>query len=333
MPCFAVVEVVTARRRHGPAAARVPPHALLVAGYLLDHRHAEVDPDDVVRDKGVRPADAGQAPDATGLPIKPESVTLHPGYTPSPVSDHHSQVTSPKAKRTFCGCTIFVLILSIIIAALSAAVIGLAVGTGIQTNRANDAKEKLNALSAEAAAAGPATTTVTVSEAVPTETSFSAITHGCSDEKDATSGTDYTTHFSDKVTFTMFCNSNAPPYAPLLALAVPDFDRCMDACASYTKYIKETFESDSDSVNATCTAVSFVPGWTSKEAAVDANAEGNCFLKSAVSFIPAWTSKEEAINANAEGNCYLKSGEQRRSALEPVKPGPGETHAAILSDS
>ncbi|KAG7105130.1 hypothetical protein HYQ44_016442 [Verticillium longisporum] len=212
----------------------------------------------------------------------------------------------PKAKRTFCGCTIFVLILSIIIAALSAAVIGLAVGTGIQTNRANDVNEKLNALSAEAAAAGPVTKTVTVSEAVPTETSFSAITHSCSDEKDETSGTDYTTHFSDKVTFTMFCNSNAPPYAPLLALAVPDFDRCMDACASYTKYIKETFESDSDSVNATCTAVSFVPGWTSKEAAVDANAEGNCFLK---------------------------SGQQRRSALEPVKPGPGETHAAILSDS
>ncbi|KAF3350584.1 hypothetical protein VD0002_g4573 [Verticillium dahliae] len=247
-----------------------------------------------------------QAPDPTGSPIKPEPATLHPGYTSSPVGDNHSQVTSPKAKRTFCGCTILVLILSIIIAALSAAVIGLAVGTGVQTNRANDAKEKLNALSAEAAAAGPATTTVTVSEAVPTETSFSAITHGCSDEKDATSGTDYTTHFSDKVTFTMFCNSNAPPYAPLLALAVPDFDRCMDACASYTKYIKGTFESDSDSVNATCTAVSF---------------------------IPAWTSKEEAINANAEGNCYLKSGQQRRSALEPVKPGPGETHAAILSAS
>ncbi|KAM0283087.1 hypothetical protein ACHAQH_002690 [Verticillium albo-atrum] len=143
---------------------------------------------------------------------------------------------------------------------------------------------------------------------MPTETGFSALTLGCSDEDEKTSGTEYTTHWTvaDKVSFTMFCNFNAPPLAPLLALAVPDFDRCMDACAMYTRYIKGTFESESDSVNATCTAISFVPGWTSKEA---------------------------AANANVEGNCYLKSGPQRRSALEPVKPGIGETHAALLADS
>ncbi|KAM0328026.1 hypothetical protein ACHAQA_005427 [Verticillium albo-atrum] len=243
---------------------------------------------------------------SVGSPYKAESATLHPGYTPSPINDTHSQATSHKAKKGVCGCgcTLVVLVLSIIVAALAAAVIGLAVGTGIQTNRANDANEKLSALSAS----GPATQTetVTVSASAPTETGYAAITRDCSDEDEKTTGTNYTTEFLNKVTFTMFCNSNAPPFEPLMALAVPDFDRCMDACASYTKYVSAFFDDAEDNVNATCTAVSFIPGWTARES---------------------------AIKAKAEGNCYLKSGRQTRSGLEPVEPGIGETHAAIVSGS
>jgi hypothetical protein len=80
-------------------------------------------------------------------------------------------------------------------------------------------------------------------------------------------------------TFTVYCNMDTP-HAPILSLFAPDFDTCMDACTSYTKYISLDFRhSFSNATNATCDGVSFIPYWTSKKSALAGNAPGNCYLK------------------------------------------------------
>ncbi|KAJ8130968.1 hypothetical protein O1611_g2663 [Lasiodiplodia mahajangana] len=53
-------------------------------------------------------------------------------------------VEQPKEPRRVCGCSVLILVLSAIIAALFVTVIGLGAGTGIQTKRANDAEARLN---------------------------------------------------------------------------------------------------------------------------------------------------------------------------------------------
>lgn len=86
-----------------------------------------------------------------------------------------------------------VFLLSIIIALLSAAVIGLAAGVGVVTNRANDAQGQLDLMTASAASAVAATTvtrTVTTESAAPTGTS--APDKGCSTDPNQVSGTSYT---------------------------------------------------------------------------------------------------------------------------------------------
>lgn len=100
----------------------------------------------------------------------------------------------------------------------------------------------------------------------------------------------------NKVTFTMFCNSNAPN-APLMSLFTANFNNCMDACASFS----------------------------SSEAGFNGNA--TC---AGVSFIPLWTTRSGAVEGKAPGNCYLKPGPQNRTALETPNIGT-ECHAAILN--
>jgi hypothetical protein len=79
------------------------------------------------------------------------------------------------------------------------------------------------------------------------------------------------------ITFTIFCNKDAPGN-PYLSLFTADFDTCMDACAAYSKYMPNTF---SNSNATTCGGVSFIPLWTVKANATEGKAPGNCYLKPA----------------------------------------------------
>ncbi|KAK1985770.1 hypothetical protein LZ30DRAFT_685861 [Colletotrichum cereale] len=202
---------------------------------------------------------------------------------------------SQKKRKTICGCTFLVFLLSLVIAVLAAAVIGLAAGTGVEASRANQALDKLAALEASGTTGGSATTTVTVTGPSATATGFASITNNCSNNDDTTNQT-YTTDFFGKKTFVQFCNSNAPN-PPLMSLFTANFDNCMDACAAFSNY-EPGFNG-----NATC--------------------EG-------VSFIPLWTTRDAAVEGKAPGNCYLKPGPQTRGGLQTPNIGT-ECHAAIMN--
>lgn len=110
----------------------------------------------------------------------------------SPYSQQATLDQDPSAKRSkgvLCGCSLLVLVLSCIIAILSAAVIGLAAGTGVEANRANDATSRLAALNTSGSAA---TATKTVTASAPTATPFNKLDGGCSDNPNGVSGTQYT---------------------------------------------------------------------------------------------------------------------------------------------
>ncbi|KAI8218886.1 hypothetical protein K4K57_012441 [Colletotrichum sp. SAR 10_99] len=247
-------------------------------------------------------------------PIKREDSTYGGAYASTAVdpsvyggtADHRSTYHAPgesvapqKSRKTVCGCTFLVFILSIVIAVLAAAVIGLAAGTGVEANRANDALDKLAALEASASTQPSTTVTVTAASSSATATGFASISNNCSNKDETTTGQTYTTDCMavfNKVTFTMFCNSNAPN-APLMSLFTANFNNCMDACASFS----------------------------SSEAGFNGNA--TC---AGVSFIPLWTTRSGAVEGKAPGNCYLKPGPQNRTALETPNIGT-ECHAAILN--
>lgn len=101
-----------------------------------------------------------------------------------------------KERRIVCGCGLVVFILSIIIAILSAAVIGLAAGTGVAASNYNDANSKLEALSASCSSMNAtATTAADISAATATagaKKDYSNITLGCSADDEKTTGTTYT---------------------------------------------------------------------------------------------------------------------------------------------
>ncbi|KAI1854047.1 hypothetical protein JX266_001188 [Neoarthrinium moseri] len=228
------------------------------------------------------------------------------GYAPShPVAptyayDHQSAYGTAQSdpgrqskKATICGCTVLVFILSAIIAVLSAAVIGLAAGTGVEASRASDAESKL--------ASGGATTTVTAPPS--TATDFNTLDRNCTSNAGSTTGSSYTSTFFNQATYTIYCNKDTPN-APLQSLFVANLDDCMDACSSYSYYIPTDFPS-ANATNQTC---------------------------SAVSFIPAWTNKTFATEGTAPGNCYLKGGTQNKTALYAPNNGQ-ETHAAIVNES
>ncbi|KAI1775062.1 hypothetical protein F4818DRAFT_59732 [Hypoxylon cercidicola] len=257
----------------------------------------------------------GQHTPAT--PIKPEAL-INPSLThpvpptyaaientsPSPYQyDHHSgygtlAISEPeRAPRRILGCTVLVFILSLIIAILSVAVIGLAAGTGVEASRANDAESRLAAMSAS----GGSPTTVTVTAPTSTPTGFSNVDKGCSTNSAGVTGSTYTSQFYNRDTYRIYCNSDAPN-APLSSLFVANFDDCIDACASYSFYIPMDFSTNSTSGNATCAGVSY---------------------------IPAWTNRTVAFDGDAPGNCYLKPGPQNQTALNNPNIGSA-VHAAIL---
>ncbi|TQN73166.1 hypothetical protein CSHISOI_02323 [Colletotrichum shisoi] len=234
-------------------------------------------------------------------PMKQENST-YGGYPVSGIDQSvyghpaGGETALPQKKKTFCGCTFLVFLLSVIIAVLAAAVIGLAAGTGVEASRASQALNKLAALEASATNGASATATVTVPSATPTATSFASLTNNCSNKDETTTGQTYTTDFYGKRTFVQFCNSNAPN-APLMSLFTANFNNCMDACAAFSSY-EPGFNG-----NATC--------------------EG-------VSFIPLWTTRSGAVEGKAPGNCYLKPGPQSREGLETPNIGT-ECHAAIIN--
>ncbi|KAI0525861.1 hypothetical protein F5B22DRAFT_588072 [Xylaria bambusicola] len=165
-----------------------------------------------------------------------------------PSTEQHQRQTS----RRICRCSFIVLVLSVLVTALSITVIGLAAGTGVETNRANNAESKL--------------------------ASQPIIDHGCSKNPDSVTGTQYTSDFYDRSTFKIFCNSDAPN-PPLQSFFVGTFDDCIDACASYSAYTSGNFPDVSSSSNFTCSGVSFIPDWTNRTTALSVNAPGNCYLK------------------------------------------------------
>ncbi|KAB5572478.1 hypothetical protein GE09DRAFT_1217038 [Coniochaeta sp. 2T2.1] len=203
-----------------------------------------------------------------------------------------------KSKGVICGCSLLVFILSCIIALLSAAVIGLAAGTGVEANRANDANNKLAALSASVSSAAA---TKTSSTPAPTATSFNDIDRGCTNDPDNVSGTTYRS-FSllGNTTFTVYCNRDAPGDSHM-SLFTANMDSCIDACSSWSMYTSRAFPGNGR--NTTC---------------------------GGVSFIPLWTDKVVAKNGSAPGNCYLKPAPQNFAALETPMIGT-ECHAAILT--
>ncbi|KAJ4421823.1 hypothetical protein N0V82_003522 [Gnomoniopsis sp. IMI 355080] len=119
------------------------------------------------------------------------------GYNNSPHGYHASAVGAQpgdknhhnrRNKGLLCGCTTLVFVLSAIIAILAAAVVGLAVGTGVEANRANTAEAKVSSLSSSGA---NATATTTVGSASATSTSFADLDSNCSGDPSGVNGTTY----------------------------------------------------------------------------------------------------------------------------------------------
>ncbi|KAI0450063.1 hypothetical protein F5B21DRAFT_448585 [Xylaria acuta] len=188
---------------------------------------------------------------------QPDVAPSHPQDDLSTIQGNFPPIGNPReAQRRACGCSILVFLLSIIIAFLSIAVIGLAVGTGLQTRRARNSESKLAAL-------------------MPNLTS---IDRGCSVNPDAVTGTTYTSQYFNRPTFKIYCNANAP-ISPLLSLFVGNFDDCIDACAFYSTYTALNFPNVSSTRNTTCAGVSYLPEWTNRTTAMINNAPGNCYLK------------------------------------------------------
>ncbi|KAF7559409.1 hypothetical protein G7046_g4731 [Stylonectria norvegica] len=254
-----------------------------------------------------RQSDAAWSPQQSS--VAPTYTSTAPGKhdnsaTPAAAYGNDSTVSEKKRKGSICGCSLLVLVLAIIIAVLSAAVIGLAAGTGVATSNYNDANSKLEALRAsfssataqpsatDATATSSGTQTATSSSATSTSTSYSNITNGCSDTNEKVTGDTYNPAFFDKPTFTMYCNHDTPNPA-LFSLFAPDFNGCMDACAAWNSY---------NTSKANCEAVSFIPLW------------------SIVAF---------AVAGGAPGDCYLKPGPQSKSKLTDPNIGT-EVHAALL---
>ncbi|KAL7912169.1 hypothetical protein GGI35DRAFT_444572 [Trichoderma velutinum] len=220
-------------------------------------------------------------------------------YSTSPESIHPEKKTA-----TTVGGLSLVLILSIIIGILAAAVIGLAAGTGVATKNYNDANSKLAVLSSSLAAAqatspsDAACATGTGTAAVPssTSTSFNSLDNGCSNDPNGVTGTVYTSAFFNKPHFTMYCNQDTNNPA-IYSLFAKDFNGCMDACAGWNSYNTTT--------------------------------KGTCV---AVSFIPSWSFAKNAQEGGAPGDCYLKSGTLSKALLKAANIGT-ECHAALLLKS
>lgn len=138
----------------------------------------------------VKPGSAAGAGAAVG------GVMSHEASYAAPESTDPEKTTPAAGAATVCGISL-VLLLSIIIAILSAAVIGLAAGTGVAASNYNDAQSKVRALSASLATAqtkatGTPTSPGSSSSGTPAPTDWNSITNGCSDNAGDVNETKYT---------------------------------------------------------------------------------------------------------------------------------------------
>ncbi|KXJ86202.1 hypothetical protein Micbo1qcDRAFT_237129 [Microdochium bolleyi] len=231
---------------------------------------------------------SGGGPASPGGLYKPEHAPFYTGYPSSPSYSHNVPPSatfgydqgssygpgtagtrnSGKPGRQLFGCQFIVFVLSAIVAILSIAVIGLAAGTGIATNKASRAESELASVSAALAQA----------TAPPDPSDFSKIDKGCSKNAGAVTGTTYTSAFFGKTSYKIYCNANAPN-PPVMNLFVGNFDDCIDACASWSEFAPKIANNTSANNNATCAGVSFIPLWTNRTIAIDGFAPGNCYLK------------------------------------------------------
>lgn len=131
---------------------------------------------------------------ATGAGVPVGGMMSHEASYSAPDSTDPEK-TTPAAAATVCGISL-VLLLSIIIAILSAAVIGLAAGTGVAANNYNNANTKLRAMSSSLAAAQAKNTGTPTSSSSSSTTSaatdWNSITNGCSDNPGDVTGLTYT---------------------------------------------------------------------------------------------------------------------------------------------
>ncbi|KAK1237907.1 hypothetical protein MKX08_002486 [Trichoderma sp. CBMAI-0020] len=204
--------------------------------------------------------------------------------------------TTPPAAATVCGISL-VLLLSIIIAILSAAVIGLAAGTGVAASNYNDAKARVRELDsalAQAQARGTPTSSGGGSSKTSAPTDWNSITNGCSDNPGDVNGTRYTSQSFDNTNFTMYCNKDTHSLSPVYSLFANNFNGCMDACAGWNHY------------NTT---------------------KGKCV---GISFIPSWSVLATALQGGAPGDCYLKPAPLTTANLTDPNIGGGEVHTALL---
>lgn len=134
-------------------------------------------------------------------PVKPEDQshlggTAYSGSHIDPNSPHPQHAAAAgsgkKSGATICGCSTLVFILFLLIGLLSAAVIGLAAGTGVEAGRANNAETRLAQLSSSLSATSTVgAATATSSSATATATSFADLDNNCSGNPDAVTGTTY----------------------------------------------------------------------------------------------------------------------------------------------
>jgi type II secretory pathway pseudopilin PulG len=229
-----------------------------------------------------------------------------------PQAGHAELVASEKGRsrspRTLCGCSTLVLVLSIIIAILAAAVVGLAAATGVVVNNYNSADSDLQDLRAsytslEAVAAeatgspasdgngsgtGSESTTTTTSlftsttasqtsaatSSTPsaTSTDLSALTRDCSNQERGPDNSSYQS--PSRITrqrFDVYCKVDAGGTL-LYTVTVANFELCMDACASWNHW--------ADRNNHTqCDAAAFIPKWVDLDQQARDNARGSCYLK------------------------------------------------------
>lgn len=119
----------------------------------------------------------------------------HDGSYQAPgTADQEKMLPPAPAAATVCGISL-VLLLSIVIAILSAAVIGLAAGTGVAANNYNNAKSQVQQLKASLSAAQARATPTSSgggSSSTSTATDWNSITNGCSDNPGDVNGTRYT---------------------------------------------------------------------------------------------------------------------------------------------
>ncbi|RSM06555.1 hypothetical protein CEP52_005715 [Fusarium oligoseptatum] len=198
------------------------------------------------------------------------------GQAPPPAS---AAVSEREKKSRICGCPVIVFILITALAVAVAAVIGLAAATGVAMKKSNDSDTKLNALresyaafsasASDAVAATAATVTVTSTAPASTDVDLEELTSGCSNKKDTTTGTVYTSKFMKKFQFTLYCNTNAPN-DPIFSVFATNLNGCVEACNAWNSY---------NTTEKTCEGVSFVPFWARIGNAATNNAPGDCYLK------------------------------------------------------